>query len=63
MYLSYQQAASLLGVPVGTLYAWVHQKRVPHIRISGRLVRFDRTELVSWLEGRRVPAAPAPQLP
>jgi excisionase family DNA binding protein len=53
----------MLAVPVGTLYAWVHQKRVPHIRISGRLVRFDRDELVAWLEGRRVPASPEPHAP
>lgn len=63
MYLTYSQAADMLAVPVGTLYAWVHQKRVPHIRISGRLVRFDRDELIAWLEGRRVPASPEPHAP
>jgi excisionase family DNA binding protein len=61
MYLNYDQAAKLLAVPIGTLYAWVHHHKVPHIRISARMVRFDRAELVSWLEARRVPGESEPR--
>jgi hypothetical protein len=56
--LTYKQAAALLAVPIGTVYAWVHQKRIPHFRISGRCVRFDRAELLCWLDSQRVPVAP-----
>ncbi len=52
--LTYPQAAELLAIPLGTLYAWVHHRRVPHIRLSARMVRFDRDELVAWLEARKV---------
>ena len=38
--LSYSAAAAYLSLPVGTVYALVNQKRIPHIRLSGRLVRF-----------------------
>ena len=52
--LTYDQAAHLVNVPTGTLYAWVSQRRVPHVRISARLVRFDREALEAWLKARRV---------
>ena len=52
--LGYADAAQLLGVPVGTLYAWVSQKRIPHVRLGPRLVRFERSKLAQWIERRRV---------
>lgn len=52
--LDYEQAAAFLGVRRGTLYSWVSTKRIPHLRLSGRLVRFDRAELQRWLDQRRV---------
>lgn len=55
--LTYDQAAELLGVKRGTLYSWVHLKRVPHIRLSKRCVRFDRRELEAWIAKKKV--APA----
>ena len=56
--LSYQQASAVLGIPVGTLYALVHQKRIPHIRLSGRMVRFHPDALHAWLEERIVSVTP-----
>ncbi len=52
--LSYREASALLAIPVGTLYALVHQKRIPHIRLSGRMVRFHPDALHAWLEERIV---------
>ena len=54
MYLNYSQAAALLGVPKGTLYALVHQNRVPHIRLGKRFVRFDEERLRAWMREHRV---------
>ena len=53
--MTYQEAAQYLAVPVGTLYAWVSQDRVPHVRMAARTVRFRREELTRWLEDRSVP--------
>jgi excisionase family DNA binding protein len=53
--LSYREAARLLGLPVGTLYTLVHTRRVPHVRLGGRLVRFSRLELERWVNERIVP--------
>lgn len=47
--LNYEEAAKLLGVPVGTVYAWVSQKKIPHLRLGPRLVRFRKTEVEKWL--------------
>ena len=52
--LNYREAAELIGVPVGTVYCWVSLKKVPHFRISDRLVRFDRDELLEWIESKKV---------
>jgi excisionase family DNA binding protein len=55
--LSYAEVASLLGVPVGTVYGWVHNRAIPHVRLGPRLVRFARADVDAWLEQRRVRAA------
>jgi excisionase family DNA binding protein len=52
--LGYREAAQLLGVPRGTLYAWVSEGRIPHIRFSGRMVRFDPDEIEAWIDAQRV---------
>ena len=57
--INYQKAATFLDVPIGTLYAMVHEKRIPHIRLSKRMVRFDVEELEVWLRERRAGRDPA----
>ncbi len=52
--MTYDEVAALLGVPKGTLYAWVHDRRLPHIRLGPRLVRFSRKALAAWLAERAV---------
>jgi len=58
---TYQQVAEYLGVPVGTVYAWVSQRRIPFIRISGRCVRFDPEAINAWLDSNR--SEPRPKIP
>lgn len=54
--LTYLEAAALLGLPLGSLYSMVHQRRIPHIRLGPRLVRFRRSEVEAWLDSHAVPA-------
>jgi excisionase family DNA binding protein len=56
--MTYEDTSKLLNVKVGTLYALVSQRRIPHVRLGRRLVRFDRAEIEAWLQQRAV--APAP---
>ncbi len=59
-WMSYPQAASYLGIRVGTLRNWVSARYVPFAR-RGRVVRFHREKLDRWLRhgechGRRTVA-------
>ena len=54
--LRYRQASSYTGIKLATLYALVHQQRVPHFRLSGRLVLFSKRALDAWLAEHAVPA-------
>ena len=49
-YMTYDQLSEFLQMPKGTLYALVHQKRIPHIRIGPRTVRFSKQAIEKWLE-------------
>ncbi len=55
--LTYAEAAEYLGLKIGTLYAYVSQHRIPHIRLSGRLVLFRRSDLDDWVAAHAVPVA------
>ncbi len=50
--LDARQAAVLLNVPESWLRAEARANRVPNVRL-GRYVRFERDELLVWLDGRR----------
>jgi len=52
--LTCSQAATILGVRVGTIYALVSQKRIPHRRFGPRFVRFSKLELGDWLRSKAV---------
>jgi excisionase family DNA binding protein len=46
------EVATFLKVKVSTVYAWVHLKKIPHIKRFGRL-RFLRSEIEAWLKGKK----------
>ena len=50
--MDYTETANRLGIKLGTLYAWVSQGRIPYIRLSGKLVRFDPASIERWLKER-----------
>ncbi len=56
--LTYAEASLLLALPIGTLYSWVSTYKIPHHRFSGRLVRFSRAKLESWIEEHSVGVHP-----
>jgi excisionase family DNA binding protein len=41
-------AANFLGVSTQTVYLWVERKRIPHLRVMGRNVRFLRFDLATF---------------
>lgn len=53
-YLTYQEAADFIRVPIGSLRAMVHAKKIPHVRIGPRTVTFELADLEKWLAKRKV---------
>ncbi|MQB02167.1 MAG: helix-turn-helix domain-containing protein [Actinobacteria bacterium] len=52
-YLTVQQLAKLLQVPVATIYRWRYLgEGPPGIRVSGRHVRFRRSDVEAFLRDR-----------
>jgi len=49
--LNTKEAAEFLGISKNTLYEWIIQKKIPHIKV-GRLVKFRREDLKEWLKKR-----------
>lgn len=46
--LNIQQVAVYLGLSVHTVYKFVSQRKIPHIKI-GKLLKFDRYEIDRWI--------------
>ena len=51
----YQWASAYLNIPKSTLYALVHEQRIPHIRLGPRFIRFSKSDLDSWLNEHKRP--------
>jgi excisionase family DNA binding protein len=52
--LTYAQAARFLNLRLGTLYALVSRKEIPHVRLGKRLVRFSRDALTAMITDRSI---------
>ncbi|MBI5493955.1 MAG: excisionase family DNA-binding protein [Deltaproteobacteria bacterium] len=48
--MTYKEAAQYIAVPLGTLYSLVCRKRIPHVRLGKRFVRFKREHLDKWID-------------
>jgi excisionase family DNA binding protein len=55
--LTYAQVSEETNLPLGTLYHRVAEKKIPHLRLGRRLVRFDADEVAAWLKAQEVAAA------
>ncbi len=50
--LDIEELCRILGVKKATIYAWIYQRKIPHIKLSSRLVRFRESEILDWLAAR-----------
>lgn len=50
----YKEVARYLKKSEGTIRAWVCEKRIPHIRLGRRDVRFVPDEIAAWLRAKHV---------
>jgi excisionase family DNA binding protein len=58
--LTSEEAAEVLGVTAGTLACWrcLRRYRLPFVKI-GRNVRYHESDLLAWIESRKVHQAEA----
>lgn len=50
--LTVAEAAVFMRVSQKTVYAWVEEERIPHLR-AGRRILFERSDLMNWLRGQK----------
>jgi len=51
--LNIEEVSKLLGVKIPTIYGWISEGIIPHIKL-GRLVRFDRKEIIEWVQKQKI---------
>ena len=51
--LNIQQVAAYLGLSVHTVYKFVSQRKIPHIKI-GKLLKFDLHKIDRWIVAHAV---------
>jgi len=51
--ITIEQASELLNTPVGTLYVWVHYKKIPFVKI-GRKLLFNESLLIDYINSNTV---------
>ena len=51
--LSALDVCEILKIKIPTLYKMIRRKEIPHFRV-GRLLRFKRGDLDSWIASKRV---------
>jgi len=58
-FVSPDELAAYLDVPVRSIYAWRHQGNGPRGHKIGRHVRYRRADVEAWLMARADPNSPA----
>jgi len=54
--LSIGDLTEILGVTKATIYSWTSQNKIPHIKLSKRLLKFREKEIMDWLSERSINA-------
>ena len=48
------ELSEMLGVAKATIYSWTSQQKIPHIKLSERLLKFREREIMAWIAARTV---------
>lgn len=52
--LNIDEVSVMLGVSKATIYLWTSQNKIPHIKLSKRLLRFREADIISWIAQKSV---------
>jgi len=50
VYLDIKELSQYLKIKPSTLYAWVSQGKIPHLKINNSLIRFEKEKIVAWVK-------------
>ncbi len=53
-YIDSNACCKFLGIAHSTLYAYTSKNLIPHFKV-GKMIRFKKSELIAWIEVKRVP--------
>ncbi|MBI3597640.1 MAG: helix-turn-helix domain-containing protein [Nitrospirae bacterium] len=63
IYLDIKDLSKHLKIKRSTLYAWVSQGKIPHVKVHS-LIRFQKEEIDRWLESfKKDNSTPSPIIP
>ena len=51
--LTLQQVAAYVGLSPHTVYRYVSQRKIPHVKL-GKVLKFDRAEIDRWITAHAV---------
>lgn len=54
--LSVDEVAEMLGVTKATIYSWTYRNKIPHIKLSKRLLKFRERDIIDWIAEKAVSA-------
>lgn len=54
--LDIDEVTEILGVTRATIYSWTSRNKIPHIKLSKRLLKFREKELMDWIDRRAINA-------
>ena len=47
--LDIREVSEMLGVKKATIYSWTSQNKIPHVKLSKRLLKFREKEIKDWI--------------
>jgi len=50
--LTINEVSQILRVPVKSIYAMVHEDKIPCIKLSHKRLRFKKSEIERWIESK-----------
>ena len=59
--LSIDELSAILGVTKATIYSWTSQNKIPHIKLSKRLLKFREKEIMDWIADKSVKFISSPE--
>jgi len=54
--LSIDDLTEMLGVTKATIYSWTSQNKIPHIKLSKRLLKFRENDIIDWISKKSINA-------